>query len=114
MKILSFELIIIISFYKCLLPALPGYGTLNQGESDRTADLVSVLAFDVSENTSVSVKIAHSIQLIAIAITTCMNKENVVEKFINITFSGANPTIIHAMQILNQCPLIQLSMSRCN
>jgi hypothetical protein len=49
---------------------IPGYGTLNQGDSERTADLASVLAFDVSENTSVSVKIAHNIQLIAIAITT--------------------------------------------
>ena len=66
-------------FLYIFTPVIPGYGTLNQGESDRTADLVSVLAFDVSENTSVSVKIAHSIQLIVIAITTCMNKENVVK-----------------------------------
>ena len=49
---------------------IPGYGTLNHGDSDRTDDLVSVLAFDVSESTLVSVKIAHSIQLIMIAITT--------------------------------------------
>ena len=52
---------------------IPGYGTLNQGDSDRTADLVSVLASDVLENTFASVKIAHSIQLITIAITTCNN-----------------------------------------
>ena len=57
----------------CLLgygTVIPGYGTLNHGDSDRTDDLASVLAFDVSESTLVSVKIAHSIQLIMIAITT--------------------------------------------
>ena len=56
----------------CII-AIPGYGTLNQGDSDRTADLASALASDVLENTFVSLKIAHSIQLITIAITTCNN-----------------------------------------